>query len=154
VADEVDHVEGALADGHGVAVTHAALDLDPGLLGDRPGVVGAGDGGRAGGGHDVGEGAVVVPVLVRRDHGRETAVPDHREQPGRVGGGVDQELLVGRTAAQHVAVVGHLVVDGDLGDHQLRELPDIGGAAWLDLACVRRHAAILRCAPEPPHVAA
>ena len=41
--------------------------------------------------------------------------------PG-LGGGVDEHLLAGGAAAQQVGVVGHLGVDGDLGDRQVGEL--------------------------------
>ena len=66
-------------------------------------------------GDDLGEGAVVVPVLVGGHDRGEAAVADQLEQPWCVVGGVDQDLLPGVGAAQQVAVVGHLRVDGELG---------------------------------------
>ena len=56
-----------------------------------------------------------------------------------LGGGIDQHLLVGGVAAQQVAVVGHLGVDGDLGDRQVGQLADVRVAAGRDVAGVGHH---------------
>ena len=81
VAGDRDHLEGAVADRDRVAVLDPAGHLDPGLLRDRVGVRGPDHGLGAGGGDDVGEGPVVVPVLVGRHDGDEPSVADQLEEP-------------------------------------------------------------------------
>ena len=89
---------------------------------------------------DVGERPVVVPVLVGGDHGGQPGVADEGEQGLRLVGRVDEDLLAGAPAAQQVGVVGHLLVDRDLGDRQVRRAPRVGE---------RRPGSPLRCRSSP-----
>ena len=122
--------------GDAVALADPVVDGDSGLLGDGIGVGIAGDHRSAGGLHDLGEGSVVVPVLVGGDHGREAAVADQLEQTWGLVGGVDQDLVSRVGAPQEVAVVRHLRVDGDLRDLQGAGGAGLGVAAGGDLAGV------------------
>jgi hypothetical protein len=80
VAGDRDHDERAGADRDPVVLADPLVDRDTGLLGDRVGVGRTSDDRGAGPGDDLGEGPVVVPVLVGRDHGREPAVADQLEE--------------------------------------------------------------------------
>ena len=155
--------------GDGVALGDGTGDGYAGLLGHGRGVRCADDDLGAGGGDDVGQRAVVVPVLVGGDDGGQPGVADERQQRvGRRVGRVDQHLVAGVVAPQQVAVVGHLRVDRDLGDGQVgrargrRRLPPgchvagVGVSAWSPRSDLRQGAAVagqsvaVAAAGEPP----
>ena len=77
-----DHGQRAGAHGDAVALAHGPVDGYAGLLGDRRGVRRPGDDRGTGGRDDVRERAVVVPVLVRGDDGRQPRLAHQGEQPG------------------------------------------------------------------------
>src|SRR5690606_24400471 len=124
VPDQVPCGEFDLPDPEGVAV----VDQHVGRYGDALGVVTAGVGAGAGGGHHLGERLPVVPVPVGGDDGGDAVVADRAEQRAGVVGRVDQQLLVGGPATQQIGVVVH-GADRDLGDHQVLEFVHVGWAA-------------------------
>lgn len=121
MADEPAGGELDLSDADHVAVVHEHV----GRHGNPLGVVPAGVGAGAGGGHDLRERLPVVAVPVGGDDGRDAVVTDHAQQRPGVVRRVDQQLLVGGPAAQQVRVVLH-GADRDLGDHQVLEFVHVG----------------------------
>jgi hypothetical protein len=131
VADQVDHLERGATHFDRVAVVHGAVDLHRQLVG----VVRARDGLGVGGLDHLAQRPVVVPVPMGGDHPGEPVRADRGEDPVRLVGGVDEQLLVGVPAPQHVDVVGHLA-HGELGDHQVGQLADVTRPARLHLPAV------------------
>jgi hypothetical protein len=81
----------------------------------------------------------VVGVLVGGDDGAQggavVGVADEVGEAFGVGGGVDQQCLVGGAAHQQVGVVVH-GADRDLGDGQLVEGSTGGWTTWVDVTGV------------------
>ncbi len=89
---------------------------------------------------EVGQGAHVVPVLVRRHEVFEAAgaLADQSSEPRRVVGSVDEELLAGGATGEEVGVVRHLR-HRDLADDEVLEFASVSGAAGRDVAGVVAH---------------